>query len=286
MKQKHFLGLAPGGFHKLAYTEWGNPDDPCPVVCVHGLTRNGRDFDFLAQALAESGRRVICPDIVGRGRSMWVQNPATYAYPQYCADMAALIARLDVQAVDWVGTSMGGLIGMFLAGALRSPVRRLLMNDIGPFIPKSFIARLRGYVGAPKRFASPDEVEAYLREIHRTFGPLSDAQWRHLAEHSAQLMRGGYYVPAYDPKIGAAFQADGDPEDVDMWAAWSLVSAPVMAIRGAQSDLLSRDLVARMRDQHRSKQVEELVVADAGHAPALMAEDQIAAVKAWVNAPA
>ncbi|MEZ5669509.1 MAG: alpha/beta hydrolase [Alphaproteobacteria bacterium] len=282
MQQKHFLGLTAAGFHKVAYTEWGPADDPCPVVCVHGLTRNGRDFDALAGRLAAAGRRVVCPDVVGRGRSMWLTDPAGYGYPQYCADMAALIARLDVEAVDWVGTSMGGLIGMFLAAGLRSPIRRLVMNDIGPLIPGAFLGRLAAYVGKPVRFDTLEQGEAYLREIHAPFGTLTDAQWRHLADHSLQHMRGGYYILGYDPKIGDAFRAQGDPQDVALWEAWARVDAPVLAVRGARSDLLSAETVAQMKRTHRSGRVAEFVVADAGHAPALMDDGQIAAVEAWL----
>jgi pimeloyl-ACP methyl ester carboxylesterase len=283
MEQKHFLGFAAGGFHTVAYTERGDPKDPRPVICVHGLTRNGRDFDVLAAALAARGRRVICPDVVGRGRSQWVADAAIYGYPQYCADMAALIARLGVEDVDWIGTSMGGLIGMFLAGAPGTPIRRLVMNDVGPFVPKAFMARLRTYVGQPVRFASVDELETHLRQIHASFGPLSDAQWRHLAEHSAHALRSGDYVLAYDPKIGDAIKAAPEPADIDLWAYWQLVHVPVLVVRGAESDMLGPGIVARMRETHPRQLVDELVVAGAGHAPALMAEEQVAAVADWLG---
>ncbi|MGF1623422.1 MAG: alpha/beta hydrolase [Alphaproteobacteria bacterium] len=282
MEQKHFFGFAPGGFHSVAYTEWGDPADPRPVVCVHGLTRNGRDFDALAEALAGTGRRVVCPDIVGRGRSQWVGEASAYGYPQYCADMAALIARLDVEAVDWVGTSMGGLIGMFLAGARHSPIRRLVLNDVGPFVPKAFMTRLRSYVGQPVRFATLGELESYLRRVYAAFGALTDSQWRHLAEYSAQLLPTGDYVLAYDPRIADAIKASPEPEDVDLWAYWQLVQVPVLVVRGAESDLLSAETVARMRESHPHRQVDESVVQDAGHAPALMAADQIAAIADWL----
>lgn len=283
MEQKHFLGLTSGGFHRVAYTEWGPADDPRPVVCVHGLTRNGRDFDALAGVLAAGGRRVICPDIVGRGRSDWPADAAAYSYPQYCADMAALIARLGVAEVDWVGTSMGGLIGMFLAAAKGTPIRKLVMNDIGPFIPKAFVARLGSYVGQPVRFADLEALERYLREIHAPFGPLTDAQWRHMAEHSARPLGEGGYGLAYDPRIGDPFKASPEPADVDLWAAWAPVRAPVLVIRGALSELLSADVVVRMRDSHPDHDVAELVVPDAGHAPSLMAERQVAAVADWLS---
>jgi len=161
MNQQSFLGLGPHGFHRIAYVEWGEARDPA-VICAHGLTRNGRDFDRLAAALADA-RRVVCPDMAGRGRSDWLADGAGYGCPQYCADMNALIARLAVEAVDWVGTSMGGLIGLMLAAMPGSPIRRLVLNDIGPFIPKAALERMAGYVGKDPGFADRAALEAYLR---------------------------------------------------------------------------------------------------------------------------
>jgi pimeloyl-ACP methyl ester carboxylesterase len=154
---KHqFLGLGLGGFHRLAYVAWGEGRTQPPVLCVHGLTRNGRDFDGLAADLASSGRTVVCPDVVGRGRSGWLANPALYGYPQYLGDAAALIARLDAAEVDWVGTSMGGLIGMMLAAQPNNPIRRLVLNDVGPFIPQAALLRIGSYVGhGPWRGVGP-----------------------------------------------------------------------------------------------------------------------------------
>src|SRR5258708_7287546 len=158
MNQRSLLGLGPRGFHRLAYVEWG---EACSgtVICAHGLTRNGRDFDRLAASLA-GARRVVCPDMAGRGRSGWLADAADYGYQQYCADMNALIARLGVEAVDWVGTSMGGLIGLMLAAMPESPIRRLVLNDIGPFIPKAALERMAGYVGKDPAFADRAALEA------------------------------------------------------------------------------------------------------------------------------
>ncbi len=170
----------------MAYAEWGAAEAARVVLCVHGLTRSGRDFDRLAAALAASGCRVVCPDVVGRGSSDWLEDPAGYAYPQYLADMTALIARLDVEAVDWVGTSMGGLIGMMLAAQPGTPIRRLVINDIGPFIPKAALARIGDYLGQDQSFADLEAAEAHLRTVHAPFGPLTDAQWEHLTLHSVR----------------------------------------------------------------------------------------------------
>ena len=193
----------PHGFHRLVYTEWGDATAPRTLICVHGLTRNGRDFDRLAAALSER-YRVICPDVPGRGRSDWLPA-ADYTIAQYLADMTVLIARLGAVDVDWLGTSMGGLIGMQLAAAAQSPVRRLILNDIGPFIPKAALARIGDYVGKDPHFASLDELEAYLRKIHAPFGPMTDQDWRHLALQGYRRRENGGFGLAYDPAIGRAF---------------------------------------------------------------------------------
>ena len=274
------LGLSKGGFHRLAYTEWGRPQAGHAALCVHGLTRNGRDFDVLAGALAEQGLKVACPDVVGRGRSDRLSDPAGYGYPQYLADMNALIARLDVPWLDWIGTSMGGLIGMMLAAQPGNPVRRLVINDIGPFIPKAFLARLRDYVGTDPHFPECGALEAYLRDVHAPFGALSDAEWRHLAEHSARPLEDGGFGLAYDPAIAqAAFTAE-EPEDVEMWEIWERIQCPVLVLRGAESDLLLPETVERMKASGPG--CEAVDIPGCGHAPSLMPADQIAIVRDWL----
>jgi len=157
MREHSFNSLGPGGFHRVHYYEWGDPQNPRVVLCVHGLTRNGRDFDLLAGNLSDRFR-VICPDVIGRGNSGWLSNKEHYGYPQYCADMAALIARSGAQSVDWVGTSMGGIIGMLMASHAGTPVRRLVINDVGAFIPKAALERIKAYVGKHVTFDSFDEA--------------------------------------------------------------------------------------------------------------------------------
>src|SRR6478736_84080 len=179
------LGLSTSGFHSVAYTDGGPANTRVPIVCVHGLTRQGRDFDYLAAHLAAAGRRVVCPDLVGRGQSGKLLNPNEYALPQYCADMNALIAHLGAKEVDWVGTSLGGLIGIVLAGLPGSPIRRLVINDIGPYLPWSGLARIGSYVSsAPTSFGSEAEAESYLRDALSPFGKLSDEHWAHLTRYS------------------------------------------------------------------------------------------------------
>ncbi len=278
MTERSFLGLDSRGFHAIAYTEWGARKSRV-LVCVHGMTRNGRDFDVLAAAL-EDRWRVVCPDVAGRGKSDWLADFRDYGYPQYLADMTALIARLDVDGVDWVGTSMGGLIGMMMAAQPNSPIRRLVINDIGPFIPKAFLARLREYVGTDPHFPDRNAVEAYLRQVHAPFGPLDGGQWRHLAEHSARPLEGGGYGLAYDPAIARAAFTEDEPEDVAMWEIWERVACPVLVLRGAKSDLLLPETVQRMAQSGPGCDVEE--IARCGHAPALMDPAQIAVVRHWL----
>jgi pimeloyl-ACP methyl ester carboxylesterase len=275
MRARSMRGLSAAGFHDIAYVEWGDNGRAPPVICVHGLTRNGRDFDRLAAALAPD-RTVVCPDIVGRGSSTWLADPAGYGYAQYCADMVALIARVGCEAVDWVGTSMGGLIGMMLAAQPNTPIRRLVLNDVGPFVPRQAIRRLADYVGKDPLFPGLDGLQAYLRQVHAPFGALDDAAWMHLALHGHRRLPDGRYGLAYDPAIGRGFEAAAD-QDIDLWAIWEKVHCPVLLLRGAESDILPADTARRMAG--RAELVE---IAGVGHAPSLMVEAQIAILSEWL----
>ena len=270
--------LGPHGFHKVRYTDWGPADHPHVVVCVHGLTRNGRDFDFLAQRLS-TRCRVICPDVAGRGLSDRLAQPDDYGYPLYLADMAAVVARTGVERVDWVGTSMGGLIGMLFAAQPGAPLRRLVVNDVGPFIPKAALERLAGYVGEDPRFDTIEALEGYLRRIFASFGPLTDAQWAHVAQHSALRLDNGRYTLAYDPAIGNAFRKP--IEDVNLWPVWKSLRLPTLITRGAVSDLL---LAATAREMMESAPPGSKLVEfeGIGHAPTFMVEDQMAAVEEFL----
>lgn len=267
--------LGPHGFHRLNYWEWPGPKGARTVLCLHGLTRNGRDFDALAEALSAE-RRVVCPDMPGRGKSAWLSDPADYGYALYLADVAALIARLDVEEVDWVGTSMGGIIGMLLAAQPGAPIRRLVINDIGPLIAKEGLERIATYVGLDPSFPDAAALEAALRTLAASFGPLSDAQWRHLASISTRPKPDGTVGFAYDPRIGDAFRA-APAADVDLWPQYDAIRCPTLVLRGAQSDLLRQaDAEAMTRRGPQARLVE---FAGIGHAPALMAPDQIAIIR-------
>jgi pimeloyl-ACP methyl ester carboxylesterase len=278
------LGLSPSGFHKVTYVEWGPLSDPRPIICVHGLTRQGRDFDYLAGQLAASGRRVICPDLPGRGRSGRLRNPDDYSLPQYCADMNALLARLGVEKVDWVGTSLGGLIGMVMAGFAGSIVRKLVINDIGPFVSSTGLRRIGRYISdMPASFATIEEGERYFRTVLEPYGNLSDEHWRHLAVHSLgwedQRKR---YAMLCDPSVAKGFNMPWFHPPLDLWKYWEAIKVPVLVLHGAKSDLLSRDLTMQMRKRNRHADV--FSFDDCGHVPPLMAPDQIKIVTDFLKA--
>lgn len=280
MRHGSYLSLNSNGFHRVAYTQWGDSDNPRVLVCVHGLTRNGRDFDTLAAALA-GDYRVVCPDVVGRGASDWLTDKSDYGYPQYLSDMAALVAHLNADSVHWVGTSMGGLIGMLLAALPGSPVTRMVMNDVGPLIPRAALERIAGYVGDDPHFSDLQELDEYLREIYAPFGPFTDEQWQGLVRSSARALDNAKIGLAYDPGIAEPLKAM-PKEDVDLWSTWSKVPCPVLVIRGEQSDLLLADTAEQMTTSGPGAEL--AVLAGMGHAPTLMSEDQIALVSDWLSA--
>ena len=282
MKARNLPVLGPQGFLNLAYWEWDGPAGAPTVLCVHGLTRNGRDFDFPAEALS-SRFRVVCPDMPGRGRSDWLKDSGSYAFPFYLSLLGALYARLDVPAVHWVGTSMGGLLGILFAALPKSPVRRLVLNDVGPVLPKQGLERIGQYVGRDPGFSNRQELEAYLRDVHAAFGPLTDAQWRHLAEHSGRTRSDGRLGLAYDPKIGEAFSNPDAPlQDIDFWPFYDRIRCPTLVIRGGQSDVLRSSDAAAMTERGPRAQLVEFP--GIGHAPALMANDQITAIRDFLAA--
>ena len=277
---RSLLGLSLGGFHRVAYWEWGREDAERTVVCVHGLTRQGRDFDVLARALARQGCRVVCPDLVGRGRSGWLRDPEGYALPQYCADMVALIARTGAERVDWIGTSLGGLVGMVLAGQEGSPVRRLVVNDIGPHLPWSALWRIGNAVrAAPRDFPSLDAAEAYFRTTLASFGDLGGAEWRHLTVHGVERREDGRWHQLHDPGIVRAFRA-GLLYDLTLWRYWDAIRCPVLLLRGEYSDLLLEDTATEMA--RRGPGAELVEIPGCGHAPALLDPDQVALVADWM----
>lgn len=267
--------LDPHGFHWMRYVEWGDAANPRVLLCVHGLTRNGRDFDYFAGRMSDA-YRVVCPDVAGRGRSDWLRDPADYSYPVYCQDMATLLASLHAETVDWVGTSMGGIIGMILAGLPGSPLRKLVLNDVGCSIPQAAIERIGEYVGREPAFDSIEAMEGAIRAVS-PFGPLTDEQWRHLTLHVAKEEDGKWRF-RYDPGIGRNFHA-APPADVDLRAYWNLVRGPVLVVRGEQSDLLLHETLEEMLQRPRT---EAHIVPRTGHCPMLMDDSQVVAVRRFL----
>lgn len=279
-RQRTLRAAGARGWQRLAYVEWGAPDNPEVVVCVHGLTRNGRDFDWLAQALAPR-YRVVCPDVVGRGLSDWLADPAEYSYARYVADAAQLIARLGVERVHWVGTSMGGILGMLLAAMPGHPLRSLVLNDVGALVPRAALEAIATYVGKAPDFDSVAAAVDYLQRIHRGFG-LTREEWLALAPHSVRQEADGRWRLRYDPAIGAAFQ--GPLQDVDLSAVWAAGPLPTLVLRGADSTLLSAETLAQMC-RVRPDTLQQ-TFAGCGHAPALQTPAQIAAVAGFLDAQA
>jgi pimeloyl-ACP methyl ester carboxylesterase len=305
MIESSFWSLDPHGFHRIAYTEWGAASNARVVLCAHGLTRNARDFDELARGMQRHAR-VVCMDVAGRGRSEWLEHKDDYTFRQYQIDAAALIARATntrapsllsrlAQAaspamiedkVDWVGTSMGGLIGMLMAAQPNSPIRRLVLNDVGPFIPWAALIRLKGNFANPTRFDSLDAFEKSLRAACVQWGPLSDEQWRHMTVHSAQQLDDGTYRLACDPAVGVATAWGWSPDSklgnrsmmgIELWSVWQAIRCPVLVLRGVRSDVLEPDTIRRMLESGPPTRVVELD--GIGHAPSLMVAEQVDIVR-------
>ncbi|WP_233862941.1 alpha/beta fold hydrolase [Paraburkholderia adhaesiva] len=283
-RQHYVQCVSPSGLHRIAYTEWGDAGNPRVLVCVHGLTRSGRDFDRLAAALSDT-YRVVCPDVVGRGLSSWLVDSRGYGAAQYVADMVTLIARTGVEKVDWFGTSMGGLIGMSLAGLPDAPIGRMVVNDVGPHIEPGALARIGDYVGRDDRFPSLQAGVDCAARLAASFGALTDDEWR---EINTPLLRevDGEWRFRYDPRIGEPFKAV-TPEQSELgeqflWRSLAAFRGPVLVVRGEQSDLLSRETVSKMvKAGHDVSSVE---IPGVGHAPAFLSDDQISLARRFLCA--
>jgi pimeloyl-ACP methyl ester carboxylesterase len=279
--------ISPAGLHRMAYKEWGEADNPNVLVCVHGVTRVGDDFDAMARSLA-GDYRVICPDVVGRGRSGRLANPLLYVVPQYVSDMVTLLARVlangERQTVDWFGTSMGGLIGLGLASLPDSPVSKLVLNDIGPVIDPVALQRIGDYIGQDLRFPTFEAGAAFIRMVSAPFGAHSDEEWHKLARDVLRQDKDGQWVRHYDMGLALPFQ-HATPESAQrdqlmLWAAYDAVRCPTLLVRGGESDLLSRDSAQLMTT--RGPRAELVEIPGVGHAPTFMHEDQIAIARRFL----
>lgn len=269
------------GPRHMAYIEWGEPDAKA-LVCVHGLTRCARDFDFLAPEMARHGYRVICPDVAGRGDSAWLKEPMDYAVPTYSKDMLMLMAHLKLESVHWLGTSLGGLIGMTIAAMPESPIRRLVLNDIGPVLTVPALQRIAAYLGKWPPLPTIEAAEQFVRAVSASFGQHTDAEWRFLTEHVVRRNADGSLRMHYDPAIAVPFNAEMPDKDVELWKFYDEIRCPTLVLRGEQSDLLTRDAVARMAV--RGPRARAVEIPGVGHAPTLIHADQIAIVRDFLLA--
>lgn len=286
----------PAGAHRMAYWQWGSPSAAHVIVCVHGLSRQGRDFDVLAQALLAAagpqGLRVVCPDVVGRGHSDWLADPAGYQVPTYAGDMLQLLAQLHRQApigtLDWVGTSMGGLIGMAVCGSpelpLPAPVRKLVLNDVGPAIARQALERISTYVGQNMRFASMGEAVEALAAASASFGPHTPQQWLALSEPMLRPDPEGGVRLHYDPAIASAVRAIDDEAaragEAMLWQLYDRIRADTLLLRGAESDLLAPQTAQAMTE--RGPRARLIEFAGVGHAPTLVTPQQVQPVVAFL----
>lgn len=285
--EKSFLAPHPGGMHKIAYSEF--PGDPKrTILCVHGLSRNGRDFDWLAQTLALDGYRVICPDMAGRGRSDRLTDPTHYNYAQYLSDIQILLMEIAAPQVDWIGTSMGGLLGMMLAAPMGtfpgmpviSPIRRMVLNDVGPFITAAALQRIKDYVGMNPYYRDRASFADSFRKRFQTFGLKTQAEWDFLMSVSIEQDDTGRCRMNYDPMIVGGLSVATPLTDLDLWPVWEHIRQPLLLLHGADSDVLSHETLNRMMI---GKQASAVSFADVGHAPALLSPDQITVLRTWLK---
>ena len=283
------------GSHRMAYWLWGDERASHVVVCAHGLSRQGRDFDVLAQALVERAReplRVVCPDVVGRGRSDWLADPMGYQLPNYAADMLQMLAQLNAAApivtLDWVGTSMGGLIGMAIAGSpnlpLPAPVHKLVLNDVGPVIQWQALQRIGTYLGNTGRFESVEQAADAMWAISQSFGPHTREQWLALSQPMVKPHPDGGVTLHYDPAIAVPFRALTEEAAAQgqaaIWQLYDNIRARTLLVRGAQSDLLSRDTALAMTT--RGPKARLIEFEGVGHAPTFVSDDQVGAVASFL----
>jgi pimeloyl-ACP methyl ester carboxylesterase len=272
--------VSPVGLHKMAYKQWGDPHNPNVLICVHGLTRVSDDFDVLAREMS-STYRVVCPDVVGRGRSEWLRDPRFYVLPQYVSDMVTLLARVDAETVDWFGTSMGGLIGMGVAAMPGNTVRKLLLNDVGASLNQAALTRIGEYVGQPVRFPSFDGAAQYVKAISLTFGTHTDEEWRKLAADVLRQDHDGQWILHYDAGLAQPFKAatpeSNERDALVLQATYDAITCKTLVVRGEQSDLLTREAAQAMTG--RGPKAELVEIPGVGHAPTFLHANQIAIAK-------
>jgi pimeloyl-ACP methyl ester carboxylesterase len=267
--------------HKISYADFGDPTNENVVLCVHGLTRNGRDFDKLATQLS-SNFRVICLDVVGRGQSDWLENKYHYNYDTYYRDTLLFIEEMNLKNFHFIGTSMGGIIGFLIASKHKDMFKSLVLNDIGPFIPGKSLARIAKYVALQPKFDNFEQAKAHLKIILSPFGIKDEEDWNIITKNSTVLSSDGKYKLAYDPEIVKGMNITPDNiKDVDLWSIWDKVDCPTLIIRGEQSDILTKETADQMLAS--KKNIKIYTAPEVGHAPALMDMTQILEIEKWLK---
>ncbi|MBI2708067.1 MAG: alpha/beta hydrolase [Proteobacteria bacterium] len=277
--QNFYWGLSPQGFHKLAYVEWGDKDNPNVLICTHALTRNSRDFDYLAKDLQKT-YRIICPDFIGRGKSDYVGNALVYNFTQYMSDMVTLLARIGAKDIHWLGTSLGGIIGMMLAAQPLSPIKSLILNDVGMIVPSLALHRIGTYARNDHGFSSFEDAKSYFQTILSSIGVLDSEKWNHITKYSTLASKTGALRLAYDPAIGENFINQPTPA-LHLETYWQSIRCPILVLRGEQSDFLPPDVITKML--YFQPKAKVITLPDCGHAPSLMESSPIRLVKGWLG---
>ena len=270
---------SPGNVHRVRWTEWGDSDNPSVLFCAHGLSRNARDFDYLAKAI-QKNYRVVCPDYPGRGISDWLINKSHYNNDQYIKDSLAIIDYLDFDKLDWVGTSMGGLIGMAVAARQDNAIGKLVINDVGPFIPGSALNVIGDYLGDHPDFTNRDDAINYFKQTYASFGRLNHEHYEHFVDHGVSKNHHNERLSLnHDPAIIDQF-VSAIPGKFECWEIWEKISVPVLILRGAKSGLLLAQTVEQMKHIHGF--ADSVEFSDCAHAPSLMVPEQINVIADWL----
>lgn len=286
-REGSYISHSSTGFHRIVYSDWGPENGPV-VICVAGLTGNGHDFDWLAHELAQEGYRVIAVDLPGRGRSDYLKNSSDYVYTQYINDLVALLASLEIKeprSIDWIGVSLGGLLGIRLAALENSPIKRLIINDIGPEVPQAALDFIAGYLSQEYKFKTLDEMEEFMRQTRgATWGPITDEQWHAMTENNARALPDGSLTYSFDPAIADMFNEE-PIGDLDFWPLWDELTQQTLILRGAESTLFLEKTAQQMLERGPGPQgiVQLETIPGCGHVPSLMAPDQIALIRTWLR---
>jgi pimeloyl-ACP methyl ester carboxylesterase len=277
--QGFFWGLNPQGFHKISYLEWGDESNPEVLICVHGLTRNAHDFDYLARKVQKK-YRIACPDLIGHGKSDYIGHSEAYTFTQYMNDMVSFLSRINAKKIHWLGTSIGGIVGMMLAAQPGSPIKSLILNDVGMIVPSMSLHRVGTYARNNKGFASFDAAKSYFQTVLAPNGILGEQKWNHVTKHGTYIDEKGELYLAYDPTIGQIFVNQAVPT-LHLETYWQGIKCPILVLRGEYSDFLPPEIIRKMLYFQPNAKI--ITIPDCGHAPSLMEPQQIQYVEDWLE---